>query len=121
MFRRLSEVKIRQISIENQIELYKRYRSTIPSDIKQQVLEYLKNGYTLAYHKSCQKDRIDESKGIAFSDSARHTDGEWAWSTELIYYLERYDIPLPEDFISHMENSSWTVDREKAKYIAGLS
>lgn len=114
-------MKIRQISIENQIELYKRYRHTTPVDIKQQALEYLKSGYTIAYHKSCQKDRIDESKGIPCSGSARHTDGEWAWSSELIYYLENYDIPLPQDFISHMKNSSWIVDKEKVKYIAGLS
>ncbi len=33
------------------------------------------------------------------------TDGVWAWTNCLIYYVENYSISLPASFIAHISNS----------------
>ena len=37
------------------------------------------------------------------------TDGEWAWPSDLNYYLEKYRVSLPADFIEHMVNANWEI------------
>lgn len=93
---------------------------SISTDIKQKVIQYLKSGISIAFCPTIVKDKFDDTKGIININPTTQTDGEWTWSSVLIYYLENYDIPLPEDFIKFMEANSWTIDKEKAKEKVGL-
>ena len=33
-------------------------------------------------------------------------DGKYAWRSDLIYYIEKYNLKLPDDFIIHVINNS---------------
>ena len=40
------------------------------------------------------------------------TDGVWAWSSDLAYYVKEYHIALNNDFISHMSNNGWVINKD---------
>lgn len=37
-----------------------------------------------------------------------HTDGEYAWPEDLAYYVERYHVALPAEFLAHLASAKWT-------------
>ncbi|MEO1628471.1 MAG: hypothetical protein AAFV25_25210, partial [Bacteroidota bacterium] len=41
-----------------------------------------------------------------------YTDGEWFWTTEYIFYVNRYQIDIPDDFLLKMKSSSFKVPTE---------
>ena len=38
-----------------------------------------------------------------------YTDGEWSWPSDLAYYVKKYKVGLPNDFVEHMEAVGWRV------------
>jgi len=40
------------------------------------------------------------------------TDGEWGWHVALIYYVENYNVRLPEEFIKHARRHHWQVNHD---------
>jgi hypothetical protein len=37
------------------------------------------------------------------------TDGQYAWPSDLAYYVERYHVRLPDDFVSVIAAHGWRV------------
>lgn len=37
-----------------------------------------------------------------------HTDGAYAWPEDLAYYVERYHVALPAEFLAHLSAAKWT-------------
>ncbi len=37
-----------------------------------------------------------------------HTDGVYAWPEDLAYYVERYHVALPAEFLAHLASAKWT-------------
>ena len=35
------------------------------------------------------------------------TDGEWCWSKDLIYYIKKYHIKLPDEFIKSIKEKKF--------------
>jgi hypothetical protein len=35
------------------------------------------------------------------------TDGEYLWRVDLAYYVEKYHLQLPDDFLTHMKSRNW--------------
>jgi len=35
------------------------------------------------------------------------TDGTYAWTSDLAYYVKRYNYPLPVQFVEHMRGNLW--------------
>lgn len=65
---------------------------------KKKIIGYLNNGKKEA---TCPKVVTDILNGKIISNSfAVFTDGEYVWKSDLAYYVENYDIKLPEDFIN---------------------
>jgi hypothetical protein len=108
-------LKLRLINIDEQLGVLRKIGKTTPEEIKANAVKYLKSGLTIAACPGLAKDDFNEKKVTIPITPLTQTDGEWTWSSLLIYYLENYSIPLPDDFISHMVNNSWVVDKEKAK------
>ena len=50
-------------------------------------------------------DYFDESKFIG--PRKLYTDGVWIWSTDIIYYVEKYFLKLPSEFLSEMKKLNW--------------
>jgi hypothetical protein len=40
------------------------------------------------------------------------TDGVWFWYAGLIHFVERYNVRLPAEFVSHAERQGWRVRQE---------
>jgi hypothetical protein len=40
------------------------------------------------------------------------TDGEWFWYIGLIYYVEKYNVRLPDEYIEHAKRHGWRVNRD---------
>jgi hypothetical protein len=41
-----------------------------------------------------------------------HTDGVYAWPEDLAYYVERYHVALPAEFLAHLAAAKWTAPAE---------
>jgi len=50
---------------------------------------------------------VFEPKGDYICAPNIHTDGAYAWPEDLAYYVERYHVALPEDFLSHLATAKW--------------
>ena len=69
---------------------------------------YLDSGLPLIVSPGLVPDVIDESKGNAGSPSIL-TDGKWAWSGVLSYYVKNYNLQLDGEFIDTMISNGWKI------------
>ena len=72
--------------------------SNIPQ--KDKVLHYLKNAKIVAASPGIMRDVITgESTGVR---TVCYSDGTYFWKSEVPYYVEKYNMALPEHFIQHV-------------------
>lgn len=74
---------------------------------RKKAIKYLRSGRAIVLSLGAAYDIFDESK-IAGTPSI-FTDGIWAWKNSIIYYLENYNLELPNEFLIHMEKNKWKV------------
>ena len=67
---------------------------------KSKILGYMKTARVEARAPGYLYDRINQDAIIL--KPACYTDGVYAWRSDVIYYYEKYNIELPEDFITHV-------------------
>ncbi len=70
------------------------------------ICSYLSNGTAVIVSPGVTMDAIDETAGVAGTGSS-YTDGIWLWPDDLIYYVRKYNIALPDDFINTMKVNNW--------------
>lgn len=68
-------------------------------DISDQVLNYLKNGY---FVEGQRESFTCPLTGRVIIPNIIYTDGVWIWTTGLIFYVENFNIALPDEFLNHM-------------------
>lgn len=85
---------------------------------KAQVLAYLRSGVMFIGSPGLDEDVLDPSKTAGSATVL--TDGVYAWPKTLAYYLDTYDVALPEDFELHMRRNGWkvpdTIDKSSLEY-----
>jgi hypothetical protein len=74
---------------------------------KSALIAYLQAGVTLVFAPGFERDVLDERSDAGSSSIA--TDGTYAWPRTLAYYVERYDVGLPEHFEEHVARNEWHV------------
>lgn len=72
------------------------------------LVEYLESGVVICVAPGLVWDVIDESKGV-IRNLEILTDGEWAWPSDLAYYVREYHVSLSEDFMEHVKRNEWTI------------
>jgi hypothetical protein len=72
------------------------------------VCAYLDNGIPLIVSPGTVLDIIDETNGSAGSPSIL-TDGKWAWSGVLSYYVKNYGLLLDREFVDTMMANDWKI------------
>ena len=72
------------------------------------VCTYLNSGIPLIVSPGKVLDIIDETKGSAGSPSIL-TDGKWAWSGVLSYYVKNYGLLLDSEFVDTMMANDWKI------------
>ncbi len=78
--------------------------------IDSKVIKYLEAGIWL-YKLRTKFDCIISGEKIG--TPYVYTDGEWLWTTEYIYYLNKYEINIPEEFIEKMIKTKFVVPTEQ--------
>lgn len=75
-----------------------------PIENKTQIIEFILNGGELDITSGAiTKDVFTgEPTGIL---SGIRTDGRYSWGMDLAYYVDRYNLQLPEEFTKHALNA----------------
>ena len=72
------------------------------------ICAYLDSGLPIIVSPGTAVDVIDETKGVAGSPSIL-TDGKWAWSGVLSYYVKNYNLQLDSVFVATMIENGWEI------------
>ncbi|MGE0545863.1 MAG: hypothetical protein AB7O24_31460 [Kofleriaceae bacterium] len=67
---------------------------------------YLRDAPILLHAMGPVTDVLDP-KGDYICAPNIHTDGAYAWPEDLAYYLERYHVELPAEFVAHIAAAKW--------------
>lgn len=65
---------------------------------KDVIVRYLTGAPTVAAVRTFAFDEIEPERDHSIS-LIYSSDGEWVWSAVTAYYVEEYDVRLPEDFV----------------------
>jgi hypothetical protein len=82
-------------------------------------VHYLENGAVFIACAGVVKDVLNSSNGVIGSPHIL-TDGVWAWPKDLAYYVQKYHVKLPDEFIQHMKNNRWNPPAEMEIDMSGL-
>ncbi len=69
------------------------------------VANYLGAGEPVVDVMGISRDPID-ARTIISGGPSLETDGEWVWRADLKYFVEKYRVQLPDEFIEHVNAQS---------------
>jgi hypothetical protein len=91
-----------------------------PGEHQVEVVEYLRSGYIVGvvmsadlpdwFDPRCRANPI--INGRVEGGVTPMTDGVWLWPAGLIYFIEKYNVRVPQEFIDHAASSGWHIDKE---------
>jgi hypothetical protein len=82
-----------------------------PQDNERDIVNYLKNGITIVVSPHLTFDVLDPSKPL-IGPARGLTDGVWVWSIEIAYYVEKYHLRLPTEFVNYAQKHKWQIPSE---------
>jgi hypothetical protein len=85
--------------------------STSELERKTKILRYLNSGLHFAHYMGIVRDLLDRYDRTIDLGPDVFTDGVWAWTSEIHYYVQKYNLALPNDFLNHMEAFNWKAPR----------
>jgi len=83
-------------------------RSRLISTTKQQVLQYLQSGVEAGIVMMVEYDHFTEPEAC-LGTVALLSDGNWIWPSSLAYYVDKYEVRLPAEFLDNMAKNGWSV------------
>lgn len=72
---------------------------------KAKILSYLKNHTSNAAYASSTIIDLVTKEDTQLPEVA-YNDGEYLWSSTLVYHFEKYNLKLDDDFIQHVLNNT---------------
>lgn len=81
---------------------------SVPLDKKSDVLSYLKSGVHFVVSPGVSRDVLSAERTIIGSLTLQ-TDGVFSWPSDLAYYVEKYSVSLPQEFLQHMAHNAWVI------------
>ena len=76
---------------------------------KLKLVNYLKKGITFMQYRGYSTCRFECGVPMEQMGDRDLTDGTWVWPEGLWHYVEKHNIILPEDFITHCRSSKWEI------------
>ena len=67
---------------------------------KDKIINYMKNCKITSASPAIITDLINPE--IKLTELYCMTDGKYGWRSDVIYYVEKYDMELPEEFVQHV-------------------
>lgn len=71
-----------------------------PIKEKEKIIRYMKKCNIIAVAPAIVRDILNPNNKIA--ELCLMSDGKYEWRSDVIYYVEKYDMELPEEFIKHV-------------------
>ena len=71
-----------------------------PIEHKDEIISYL-NGGKVGLASSAFSHDVFTGEQLRVREQTRH-DGVYEWGEDLAYYVEKYNIRLPQDFVDHI-------------------
>lgn len=71
-----------------------------------QVVAYLKSGAAFIVSPGVSRDHLSGDHEV-IGPLALLTDGKFLWPSDLAFYLRRYKVAIPSDFLMNMEINGW--------------
>lgn len=75
-------------------------------DTRVRIVNYLKAGTLIAIAAGPAYDLMSSTSVLAIPPNIR-TDGRWVWTEDVAYYVERYRMMIPTDFLDVMRRNEW--------------
>ena len=88
------------MSNSDAIKLLSSTKNTLPSSNINKIVEYLRNGYLLFVIPGLSFDLLSNEEIVIGPPNIR-TDGEWAWTEDFIFYVEKYHISIMKGIRRH--------------------
>jgi hypothetical protein len=76
-----------------------------PIKEKEKIIKYMKQSKILCAAPAIVTDLINPE--IRFAELFFMHDSKYAWRSDVIYYFDKYDMELPEEFIQHALKHLW--------------
>lgn len=90
-------------------------------EFEHNIIRYLDNGNCLAAAPGILRDVFSKANEISCCGPYIYTDGVWEWPNELSFYVKKYHVWIPEDFLSHMIERKWVVRKLSENELIDLS
>ncbi len=71
-----------------------------PIPEKEKIIHYMKKGEVIAVAPAIIRDVLNPE--IKIPELYIMSDGKYQWRSDIIYYLENYDLELPKEFIIYV-------------------
>ncbi|MET8098248.1 hypothetical protein ABZV29_17465 [Streptomyces sp. NPDC005236] len=84
------------------------------------IISYLRNGAGIWSEMSAGPDVLDSEAPDLSGIGSLYTDGIWLWRQDLSYYLAKYHVSLPADFITQVRNSRHQVPEVPEKRLVEI-
>ncbi|HEY1785123.1 MAG TPA: hypothetical protein VGG30_06210 [Pirellulales bacterium] len=86
---------------------------------EEKIVAYLRAGLIYIASPGIVKDVV--SNGVEpIGTHSIVTDGTWAWPSDLAYYVDKYHVSLPDDFVQHLRSRQFRPPKEKEVDITAL-
>jgi hypothetical protein len=72
------------------------------------ILRYLINGFEVVSILGAVDDVLGSGERVLGGDSIV-TDGEWIWRADLRFYVRKYHVPLPEEFLAKIRSLDYSM------------
>lgn len=81
-------------------------RRNEPWPDQDRVAAYLRAAPKATISPGYEQDVFDPSRTAG--TPAMRTDGTYVWPETLAYYVETYNVAVPDELVSHIRNNGWT-------------
>jgi hypothetical protein len=95
-----------------------------PWENQDKLLDYLRSGLILGVTMGADlMDWFDPGRkanplidGCRRGGTTEMTDGVWFWYAGLIYFVEKYNVRLPAEFVQHASQHGWRVNKQSSPH-----
>ncbi|MBL7817933.1 MAG: hypothetical protein JNL70_23190 [Saprospiraceae bacterium] len=77
-------------------------------DKKDTIVSYMKNANILIRTRGSSTCPIDNTN---IGTKEIYSDGKWFWTSEAIYYVEKYNISIPQLFLEHIASKDFVCNK----------
>ena len=79
-------------------------------DNRDKIIAYLKAGKPICAYMGYSHCRFNCGIPDPNMGDSDYSDGTYVWPQGLAHYIEKHNVKLPDDFVSHMKVKNWQVE-----------